>query len=91
MEKGDIVRFAKWEEVDISSSKNWHLTPKNHTGVLIEHDKLMRVAHIMHDGVILKVRSVFAEKAGKKDLQKNDPEFCEACGCDPCDCGFGSY
>ena len=23
----------------------------------------------------------------------SDPEdgFCEACGCDPCDCGFGSY
>lgn len=22
---------------------------------------------------------------------KSKSEFCEACGCDPCDCGFGSY
>ncbi|MBG17676.1 MAG: hypothetical protein CMB77_04910 [Euryarchaeota archaeon] len=65
---GDVVRFAKWEEVDTRNSKNWPLTPKNHIGVLIEHDKLMGTTRILHHGEVLKVRPVFVEKAGKKDL-----------------------
>ena len=94
MQNGDIVRFAKWEEVWNSQwkdSKKWYLAPKNYVGVLVKHDKLMGTAHIMYEGEILRVRSVFVEKAGKKDLQEDDPEFCGACGCTPCDCGFGSY
>ncbi len=68
MKEGDVVRFAKWEEVDTRNSKNWPLTPKNHIGILIEHDKLMGTTRILHRGEVLKVRPVFVEKAGKKDL-----------------------
>jgi len=91
MKEGDIVRFAKWEDVDTRNSKNWHLTPKDYIGVLIKHDKLMGTTHIMYEGEILRMRSVFVEKAGKKDVRKNDPDFCNTCECTPCDCGFGSY
>ena len=23
--------------------------------------------------------------------EKKDPEYCDACECSPCDCGYGSY
>ena len=94
MQEGDIVRFAKWEELsteDLQNTKRWPKVPKSHFGILVEHDKLMGTAHVMYKGEVQRIRSVFVEKAGKKDLQKNDPEFCEACECTPCDCGFGSY
>ena len=63
-----MVRFAKWEEVDIQDSKSWPRTPKPHVGMLIEHDRLMSTAHILYEGEVFKVRAVFVEKAGKKDL-----------------------
>ena len=72
MKQGDVVRFAKWEEVWDSQwkdSKHWHLAPKNHIGILAEHDKLMGSAHILYKGNIIKVRQVFVEKAGKKDYE----------------------
>ena len=71
MKEGDIVRFAKWEDVSSLSSKHWSLAKKDYIGVLVKHDKLMGTAHVMYEGEILRVRSVFVEKAGKKDLQKN--------------------
>ena len=70
MKTGDMVRFAKWEEVSIRDSRAWHSEPKPHVGVLIEHDKIMGVAHVLHEGTIHKVRSVFVQKAGKKDFEK---------------------
>lgn len=73
MKEGDMVRFAKWEELSanqISNSNNWHVVPKNHIGILVEHDKLMGTAHVMHEGEVYKLRSVFVQKAGKKDFEK---------------------
>ena len=72
MKEGDLVRFAKWEELtaeDIQHTKRWHLAPKNHVGVLVEHDKLMGSVRILYKGDIYSVRPVFVEKAGKKDFQ----------------------
>ncbi len=86
MKEGDVVRFAKWEEVDIRDSRSWPSEPKPHIGTLVKHDKLMGVVYILCEGEMYKVRSVFAQKAGKKDLG-----FCETCECDPCDCGWGNY
>ena len=70
MQQGDMVRFAKWEEVDIQNSKSWSNTPKNHLGILVEHDKLMNTADVLYEGAVLKLRAVFVQKAGKKDFQK---------------------
>jgi len=70
LREGDMVRFAKWEELSteqIRNSRNWSKTPKNHIGVLIEYDKLMGTAHVLYEGEVHKLRSVFVEKAGKKD------------------------
>ena len=69
MKNGDLVRFAKWEEVDFSDSKNWHKQPKPHIGILVAHDKLMGKAHILHEGEVIEVRSQFAEKAGRRDVE----------------------
>lgn len=68
MKNGDMVRFAFWEEVDMRNSKSWPSTKKPHVGILINHDKLMSTCEILHSGEIIKVRSVFVEKAGKKDF-----------------------
>ena len=88
MREGDLVRFAKWQEVDIRDSRAWPSEPKPHIGTLVKHDKLMGAVYVLCEGEVHKVRPVFVEKAGKKDTGFNP---CEACGCDPCDCGFGSY
>ena len=73
MKKGDMVRFAKWEEVMDSPFKRstaWHAAPKNHIGILVEHDKLMGAVHVLCEGEVYKVRPVFVQKAGKKDFEK---------------------
>ena len=69
---GDLVRFAKWEEVDIRDSRTWPEEPKPYIGILVEHDKLLGYASVLHEGVIHKVRQVFAEKAGKRDFENHE-------------------
>lgn len=70
MKAGDLVRFAKWEEVDVRFPNVWHKEPKHYVGMLIDHDKLMGTVQILHEGELYKIRSVFAEKAGQKDIEK---------------------
>lgn len=67
MKVGDMVRFAKWDEIDMTNAKSWPLAPKNHIGILVEHNKLMGTVHILYEGEVLRIRPVFVEKAGKKD------------------------
>mgnify|MGYP001386933294 CR=1 FL=1 len=31
------------------------------------------------------------QKIVEKAIKRLDPEFCGACECTPCDCGYGSY
>ena len=68
MKEGDMVRFAKWEEVNVKDSKSWANTPKNHIGILVEHDKLMGLARVLHEGKLHNLRAIFVHKAGKKDF-----------------------
>ena len=69
MKEGDVVRFAMWDEVFPLASEKWHTVPKPYIGSLIEHDKLMGTVTLLYEGEILKLRSVFVEKAGKKDCK----------------------
>ena len=69
MKVGDMVRFAKWDEIDLRDSKNWSQVIKSHVGVLINHDKLMSTCEILYAGEILKVRATFVEKAGRRDYE----------------------
>ena len=69
MKVGDFVRFAKTEEVDHRYSRQWNSAPKPYLGVLIEHDKLMGTAYVLHEGKVHKLRAVFVTKAGKKDFE----------------------
>jgi len=69
MKEGDMVRFALWHEiVDID---DWSSTPKNHIGILVEHDKLMQTAYILHEGEVLSHRAQLVEKSGRKDLDES--------------------
>ena len=69
MKTGDLVRFAKYEDVPMgTSSKQWKNVEKKYMGILVKHDKLMSVVHVLYEGVVLRVRPVFVEKAGKKGL-----------------------
>ena len=68
MKEGDMVRFAKWDDVNVQNSKTWANTPKKYLGILVEHDKLMGLARVLHEGKLYTIRSVFVQKAGKKDF-----------------------
>ena len=74
MKAGDMVRFALWEEVDISDSASWHATPKKHIGVLIDHDKLLGVVNILYKGEVHKIRACLAEKSGRRDITSEGTE-----------------
>ena len=37
------------------------------------------------------VGSRVVKKVRKNQFEGYQDEYCEACECDPCDCGFGSY
>ena len=65
MKPGDMVRFAYWNEiVDID---DWSTTPKKNIGILVEYDRLMQVAYVLHRERIVGHRAQLVEKAGKKD------------------------
>ena len=65
MKPGDMVRFAYWNEiVDIN---DWSTTPKNNIGILVDYDKLMQIAFILHEGEVKNHRAQLVEKAGRKD------------------------
>lgn len=64
-----MVRFAKPDEINIRDSRSWNSEPKPYIGILIEHDKLMGVVQVLYEGQIFKLRSVFVQKAGRKDYE----------------------
>ena len=65
MTAGDLVRFAYWNE--IVNVDDWSTTPKKNVGVLVDYDKLMQIAYILHEGEVLGHRAQLVEKAGRKD------------------------
>lgn len=68
MKAGDIVRFAKWK--DIQDINDWSSTPRRHVGLLIDYDSLNKMAVVLYEDKILQVRGQLIEKAGKKDFDK---------------------
>ncbi len=65
MRPGNMVRFAKWDEIiDIN---DWSTTPKKNIGLLVEYDSLMRIATILYEGELQAHRIQLVEKAGKRD------------------------
>lgn len=70
MKLGDIVRFAKWE--DIWDINDWSTTPKNQIGLLVEYDSLNKLATVLCEGEFFCVRGQLVEKAGKKDFEKSE-------------------
>ena len=68
MRVGNLVRFAKWE--DIIDIDDWTTTPKLHVGILIEYDTLNKAARILCNGKIHMIRGQLVEKAGAKDFEK---------------------
>ena len=65
MKPGNMVRFAKWDEIiDIN---DWSTTPKKNIGLLVEYDRLMRIATILYEGELQAHRAQLVEKAGKRD------------------------
>ncbi len=73
MTSGDIVRFAKWE--DIIDINDWSTTPKSRIGLLINYDCLNKMAVVLYENETLNVRGQLVEKAGKKDFEKSIHKF----------------
>ena len=55
MKAGDMVRFRR------PSTRPWKL------GLLIKYETWEKVATVLHDGNLLRVRAQYIQKAGKKD------------------------
>ena len=68
MKPGDMVRFAKWD--DIVDIDDWSTTPKKHVGILVEYDALMKIAKILYEGELQPHRAQLVEKAGRKDFNR---------------------
>jgi hypothetical protein len=65
MKVGDLVRFAKWE--DIIDINDWSTTPKKNIGMLVAYDHLMKTATILCEGRTFTSRAALVQKAGRKD------------------------
>ena len=69
MVPGDMVRFAKFEEI-IDINGDWTSTPKEHVGLLINYDKLMKTASVLYANEVINVRAQLVEKAGRREFGK---------------------
>ena len=65
MRAGDMVRFKSKSKSFFSRSEIWE------TGLLIEYHPWEKIATILHEGELLRVRASDVQKAGKKDFQKH--------------------
>ena len=63
MRSGDIVRFKSKSKSFFSRSEVWEC------GLLIDYQTWEKIATILHEGEILRVRASDVQKAGKKDLK----------------------
>lgn len=63
MKNGDMVKFR-----DIINHRTEELTDWK-IGLLIEYSKLMKVATVLHEGEVRRLRAEYVTKAGKKDFE----------------------
>lgn len=72
MKAGDMVRFKHpgLTVHDFPNEVPWHL------GLLIEYHSWEKIATIMYEGRLLRIRSLYVQKAGKKDYE-GQPEKTE--------------
>ncbi len=62
MKAGDMVRFRQAHP----PSTKWRL------GLLVEYESWQKVATVLHEGEIYKLRAENVQKAGKKDYEDAD-------------------
>ena len=63
MRNGDMVKFR-----DVINHRTEELTDWK-IGLLIEYSKLMKVASVLHEGEVRRLRAEYVTKAGKKDFE----------------------
>ncbi len=61
MKRGDLVRFKVKSKSFFSRSEAWEV------GLLLEYHKWEKIATVLYQGRIYRVRAHDVEKAGKKD------------------------
>lgn len=62
MKDGDIVRFR-----DVLNHRTQELSAWKY-GLLIEYRKWEKIANVLHEGEVLRLRAEYVTKAGKKDI-----------------------
>tara|TARA_E500000331_G_C17243219_1_gene707924 strand:+ start:308 stop:505 length:198 start_codon:yes stop_codon:yes gene_type:complete len=63
MKEGDMVKFR-----DVLNHRTEELTDWK-IGLLIEYSKLMKIATVLHEGEVRRLRAEYVSKAGKKDYE----------------------
>ena len=61
MTNGDMVRFR------LPTDSEPHM-PKRHVGLLVEYKSWEKIASVLYNGKILRLRAADVEKAGKRDF-----------------------
>lgn len=63
MRAGDMVKFR-----DVINHRTEELTDWK-IGLLIEYSKLMKIATVLHEGEVRRLRAEYVTKAGRKDYE----------------------
>tara|TARA_B100000700_G_scaffold324626_1_gene431271 strand:+ start:2443 stop:2652 length:210 start_codon:yes stop_codon:yes gene_type:complete len=69
MKAGDLVRFKVKPKSFFSRYEAWNI------GLLVEYHTWEKIATILHEGEVLRIRAENVQKAGKKDIEQfNNPD-----------------
>ena len=66
MKAGDMVRFKTKSQTFFSRYETWKI------GLLVEYHTWEKVASILYEGNVIRVRAEYVQKAGKKDFENEE-------------------
>jgi len=73
MRKGDLVRFKKLPIIIQSGGAfGFDDTEGSAIGLLVEYQTWEKIATVLYEGEIYRIRAEDVEKAGKKDIERHE-------------------
>lgn len=64
MKSGDMVRFKTKGQSFFSRYETWKI------GLLVEYNTWEKVASVLYEGNVLRIRAEHVQKAGRKDIER---------------------